>query len=217
MPISKQKNILTASCFGKMKYMYIENRHQRQWWICFDVWATWQCLMGLIRQAARAGSRSGWCPARCQWPRDLLPVPAAWALTTQAQSVQGVTSLAECTVQGTETQVHFEPIANTGHRWIPPTKGQKRGKCFHLMTSSCEPTGPRHHAGCRSADARPSVTTMPTLQLLNSCTPTGNNAGDMSAGRQTVNFFIAGGLVFLQWWCPLWVKRTAQALPLWWL
>ena len=24
----------------------------------------------------------------------------------------------------------------TGHRWIPRTKGQQRGKCFHLMTSS---------------------------------------------------------------------------------
>ena len=26
----------------------------------------------------------------------------------------------------------------TGDRWIPHTKGQWRGKCFHLMTSSCE-------------------------------------------------------------------------------
>ena len=26
----------------------------------------------------------------------------------------------------------------TGHRWIPRTKGQWRGKCFHLMTSSCQ-------------------------------------------------------------------------------
>ena len=25
----------------------------------------------------------------------------------------------------------------TGDRWIPRTKGQYRGKCFHLMTSSC--------------------------------------------------------------------------------
>ena len=25
----------------------------------------------------------------------------------------------------------------TGPRWIPLTKGQLRGKCFHLMTSSC--------------------------------------------------------------------------------
>ena len=24
----------------------------------------------------------------------------------------------------------------TGHRWIPRTKGQQRGKCFHLMMSS---------------------------------------------------------------------------------
>ena len=26
----------------------------------------------------------------------------------------------------------------TGDRWIPRTNGQWRGKCFHLMTSSCE-------------------------------------------------------------------------------
>ena len=25
----------------------------------------------------------------------------------------------------------------TGYRWIPRTNGQYRGKCFHLMTSSC--------------------------------------------------------------------------------
>ena len=25
----------------------------------------------------------------------------------------------------------------TGHRWVPRTNGQWRGKCFHLMTSSC--------------------------------------------------------------------------------
>ena len=28
----------------------------------------------------------------------------------------------------------------TGDRWIPHTRGQWRGKCFHLMTSSCMPT-----------------------------------------------------------------------------
>ena len=27
----------------------------------------------------------------------------------------------------------------TGDRWIPRTNGQWRGKCFHLMTSSCHP------------------------------------------------------------------------------
>ena len=50
-------------------YMCIGNRHQRQWWTCFSVWATWQCLMGLIRQAVRVG----WgCPAWCQCACDLL-------------------------------------------------------------------------------------------------------------------------------------------------
>ena len=29
----------------------------------------------------------------------------------------------------------------TGGRWIPRTNGQLRGKCFHLMTSSCLPSG----------------------------------------------------------------------------
>ena len=33
---------------------------------------------------------------------------------------------------------HHWPLwgESTGHRWIPLTKGQLRGKCFHLMTSS---------------------------------------------------------------------------------
>ena len=29
----------------------------------------------------------------------------------------------------------------TSDRWIPRTKGQWRGKCFHLMTSSCDHNG----------------------------------------------------------------------------
>ena len=32
------------------------------------------------------------------------------------------------------------------HRWIPSTNGQKRGKCFHLMTSSCRNRFPCHGA-----------------------------------------------------------------------
>ena len=52
------------------------------------------------------------------------------------------------------------------------------------MKSSCEPTGPRHHGGCRSADASPTVTTMPTLQLLNSCTHVGKQCWK-HVGRST--------------------------------
>ena len=32
-------------------------------------------------------------------------------------------------------------------RWIPRTKGQLRGKCFHLMTSSCEVSTPSINDG----------------------------------------------------------------------
>ena len=31
----------------------------------------------------------------------------------------------------------------TGDRWIPRTNGHLRGKCFHLMTSSCPPPNTR--------------------------------------------------------------------------
>ena len=38
-----------------------------------------------------------------------------------------------------QTQRHL-PLCGefTGYRWIPRTKGQQRGKCFRLMTSSCD-------------------------------------------------------------------------------
>ena len=101
------------------------------------------------------------------------------------------------------------------HLW--PVNSAHKGPVTRKMCPFDDVTGPRHHGGCRSDDARLSVTTIPTLQLLNNCTTIRNNAGEMSAGRRTVSFFIADGLVFSQWWCPLWVKRTAQAMPLWWL
>ena len=36
--------------------------------------------------------------------------------------------------------LHHWPLCGefTGDRWIPLTKGQLRGKCFHLMMSSCQ-------------------------------------------------------------------------------
>ena len=105
------------------------------------------------------------------------------------------------------------------HRW--PVNSAHRGpvtrKMFPFDDVIMSTDRPRHHGGCRAADARSSVTTMPTLQLWNNCTTVVNNVGEVSASWQTVSFFIAGGLVFFQWWCPLWVKRTTQAMPLWWL
>ena len=44
---------------------------------------------------------------------------------------------------GADQRKHQSPASlalwgeSTGERWIPLTRGQLRGKCFHLMTSSC--------------------------------------------------------------------------------
>ena len=35
--------------------------------------------------------------------------------------------------------IHRGPVNSPHKRWIPRTNGQLRGKCFHLMTSSCCP------------------------------------------------------------------------------
>ena len=70
--------------------------------------------MGLVRLAAGAGSvplMGCSCPARCQYPRDLLHVlgkARGWLLSgyrvVLSQHREGVTSLAGCTMQGTETR-----------------------------------------------------------------------------------------------------------------
>ena len=39
-------------------------------------------------------------------------------------------------------------------RWIPRTKGQLRGKCFHLMTSSCIYMGKHETTWCHFFDLR---------------------------------------------------------------
>ena len=36
---------------------------------------------------------------------------------------------------------------STGHRWISLTKGQQRGKCFHVMTSSWESVRGKQETG----------------------------------------------------------------------
>ena len=51
-------------------------------------------------------------------------------------------------------------------RWIPRTKGQLRGKCFHLMTSSClqNPRTPLYPSGsARTTVTQWTITVEPTL------------------------------------------------------
>ena len=65
-----------------------------------------------------------------QWARWRLKSPASRLFTQafiQAQIKENIKAPPHWSLCG-----EF-----TGNRWIPRTKGQWRGKCFHLMTSSC--------------------------------------------------------------------------------
>ena len=65
------------------------------------------------------------------WARWRLKPPASWLFTQpfiQAHMKENI-----------KAPRHW-PLCGEfiGDRWIPRTKGQWRGKCFHLMTSSCK-------------------------------------------------------------------------------
>ena len=66
---------------------------------------------------------------RSQWARWRLKSPASWLFTRS--SIQGQIK------ENIKAPCH-RPFWGgfSGDRWIPCTKGQQRGKCFHLMTSS---------------------------------------------------------------------------------
>ena len=62
-----------------------------------------------------------------------------------ASQVFSLTIVYSTVYLGTDQRRHQSSASLTfvgefpGDRWIPRTKGQERGKCFHLMTSSCIP------------------------------------------------------------------------------
>ena len=63
-------------------------------------------------------------------------------MTTMASQITSLTIVYLIVYSGTDQinikAPHHWPLCGefTGDRWIPRTKGQLRGKCFHLMTSS---------------------------------------------------------------------------------
>ena len=80
----------------------------------------------------------------------------------------------------------------TGHRWIPRTKDQYRGKCPHLMTSSCTPDG--KYRDDRTSLASPF--TLPGWQLI--------------TGKLTL-FSSSRSTVFLQ--APIVINTVGMASP----
>ena len=64
-------------------------------------------------------------------------------MSTMASQITSITIVYSTVYSGVDQRKHqssesLGPLWGefTGHRWIPRTKGQWSGKCFHLMTSS---------------------------------------------------------------------------------
>ena len=85
------------------------------------------------------------------WSRESNSLPfSGWRtahysdviMSPMASQITSLTVVYSTVYSGTDQRKHqtprYWPFVRefTGNRWIPLTKGQLRGKCFHLMTSS---------------------------------------------------------------------------------
>ena len=86
----------------------------------------------------------------------------------------------------------------TGDRWIPRTNGQLRGKCFHLMTSSCLD---KH---------LPQVFHLPHLcsQLCPSCTPFIPNVFNDMFDSRCIFFLIVSCFGIGLYWTTSWPMES---------
>ena len=74
-----------------------------------------------------------------------------------ASQITSITAVNSTVYSGTDKR-KTSKLRVTGDRWIPRTNDQYRGKCFHLMTSSCR----SDNALCRWAD----LLTLPSQVFL---------------------------------------------------
>ena len=130
---------------------YIEKIHSWKWcensgWQAKDfIWSMWWMMVFMIQPNILDDVTSDRPP---QWPWESLYLLLKWvyyddvrmgAITSQITSLTIVYS----TVYSDADQRKHQSSASLAFvwgihrdRWIPRTKGQLRGKCFHLMTSS---------------------------------------------------------------------------------
>ena len=71
-------------------------------------------------------------------------------MTTVASQITSLTIVYSIVYSGEDQRKHQSSASLSfvrgihRDRWIPRTKGQLRGKCFHLMTSSCDNNTKKH-------------------------------------------------------------------------
>ena len=87
----------------------------------------------------RLSSLTHICTSRPGWVNHYIDV----IMTTMASQITSLTVVYSTVYSDSEQRKHLRSASLAfvwgihRDRWIPRTKGQSRGKCFHLMTSSC--------------------------------------------------------------------------------
>ena len=119
-------------------YRYIRNRHLKSWWIyCFTT-------SGVANSKKYQNKKTlGKIVKILMKPALHLIHYNDVIMTTIASQITSLT-VVYSTVYSDADQRNHQSSASLAFvrgihrdRWIPRTKGQLRGKCFHLMTSSC--------------------------------------------------------------------------------
>ena len=136
-------------------------------WKCNIVWE----IVELFHMTSPFSTYMDWHSSRPRFDR-ILPKPNAcaapnaklWPYTTDihknplycnhvilsamASQITSVSIIYSTVFSGADQRSHQSSASlASGHRWIPHTKGQYRGKCFHLMMSSCENGNLPSHEG----------------------------------------------------------------------
>ena len=132
---------MCSSLFGWRKVNIVSgnNLATKQWWsidsspthTCVTRVLYYYCDITLSQDFKAIGAQ---CPLKAALPLAkriaTASYPLRWLFTQSFIQTQ--------ITENTKAPRHW-PLCGefTGDRWIPRTNGQLRGKCFHLMTSSC--------------------------------------------------------------------------------
>ena len=134
----------------------------------------WSVIVGKYKVNSVPGNDQASCVARSSASMSLYLVYSCFPhysdviMTTMASQITSLT-VVYSTVYSDADQRKHQSSASLAFvwgihrdRWIPHTKGQLRGKCFHLMTSSCWGSISRT---CTTSMSRTSTTYQYTLYL----------------------------------------------------
>ena len=159
-----QVNFMLANCFSLLTWLLIVWQHscQSMWSQVWKFWSTdMDCYLTFLEKAIWKNMPQIFAMASLIWREYLSPFnlwvqcliygrfSLCLALQWRHNDCYGVSNHQphDCLLNRWFSQLQIKenikaprhwPLGGefTGHRWIPRTNGQWRGKCFHTMTSS---------------------------------------------------------------------------------